>query len=200
MAPLPQPRHFDPKVGGYLGIALTIIAGFEGLYTFAYKDIVGVKTVCYGHIEGVQMGDKYTVEQCRDMLVTDLPRYEAMVNKCIHVPMPDKRKAAIVSFTYNVGGGALCKSSVARKLNAGDVRGGCDALLLYNKAGGKTVKGLVNRRQAERKLCLEEGPTNAPAPIVTPTPKPAPIVVKPAPVIAQSWPCRWFGIDCVAKG
>lgn len=140
----------------WVGIAMTIIAGFEGLYTHAYKDPVGVPTVCYGHIENVKMTDKYTKIECQEMLKADLPRYEAMVNKCIHVDLPPHRKAAIVSFTYNVGGGNLCKSSVARELNAGHVRAGCDALLKYVKAKGRTLPGLVKRRKAERELCLRE--------------------------------------------
>lgn len=150
----PKAPSFQPGTAGWIGLAVTAICGFEGLYTYAYRDVVGVKTVCYGHIEDVKMGDKYTVAECKAMLAKDLPRYEAMVQKCIHVKMPDHRHAAILSFTYNVGGAGLCKSTVARRLNAGDVQGGCDALLMWNKAGGRVIKGLDNRRRAERKLCL----------------------------------------------
>jgi lysozyme len=152
-APVEAPRTSRGKAG-YIAIAVTLICGFEGLYLHAYHDVVGVKTICYGHIEDVQMGDVATKAECQEMLADDIPRYEAMVAKAIHVPMPPHRHAAILSFTYNVGGGALAKSSVARKLNAGDVRGGCDALLLYDRAGGRVVRGLHNRRVAERKECL----------------------------------------------
>ena len=144
------------QAGGWLGIALVCVAGFEGLYTHAYRDPVGIPTICFGHIENVKMGDRLTKEQCHELLAEDLPRYNAMVQRCIKVPMPPHRHAAIVSFTYNVGGGALCKSSVARKLNAGDVQGGCDALLLYNKAKGKIFRGLQRRRAVERQMCLRE--------------------------------------------
>jgi lysozyme len=136
---------------------MTIVAGFEGLYTHAYKDSVGVTTICYGvtnYDRPVKMGDTATVAQCKEMLAEDLPRYKKMVDKCIRVSMPPYRTASMVSFVYNVGQGNLCKSSVARKLNAGDVQGGCDALLLWDKAGGRTLKGLTNRRVAERKFCL----------------------------------------------
>ena len=154
---MPQFFNSGPKKAGWGAIAVTLIAGFEGLYTYAYKDIVGVTTVCYGVTNAdrpVKMGDHYTKEECQQMLLEDLPKYDSCVLKAIHVPMPDHRHAAIDSFTFNVGCAALAKSSVARKLNAGDVKGGCDALLLYNKAGGRVVKGLVNRREAERKECL----------------------------------------------
>lgn len=145
-------------VGGGAAIALAtpLIMGFEGLYTKAYRDPVGIPTICYGHIENVKMGDKFTPAQCKELLQKDLPRYDKQVLKCIKVPMSNGTHAALISFTYNVGGGALCKSSVARKINAGDLRGGCDALLLYNKAGGRVLKGLERRRAEERKLCLSK--------------------------------------------
>ncbi len=136
---------------------MTMVSGFEGLYTHAYKDIVGVVTICYGVTNDdrkVHMGDTATVSECKGMLAEDLPRYKKMVDKCIHREMPPHRTAAMVSFVYNVGQGALCKSTVARKLNAGDVRGGCEALMMWNKAGGREIRGLTNRRTAERKECL----------------------------------------------
>ncbi len=145
--------------GAWLAIAITIVAGFEGLYTKAYKDPIGVVTICYGitnHDRPVRMGDTYTKEQCQEFLGKDLEKYKVMMEKCITVPMPPARTAAMVSFTYNVGQGNLCKSSVARKMNAGDVRGACDALLMWNKAGGRVFRGLDRRRAAERQLCLRE--------------------------------------------
>lgn len=146
----------DEKPNRAKGAALAVgmIAVFEGCYTYAYRDPVGIPTVCFGHIEDVQMGDRYTKDQCKQMLLDDLPRYQAQVDQCIHVPMPPHRQAAILSFTYNVGGGALCKSSVARGLNKGDVQGGCDALLLYRYAKGIPLPGLKTRREEERRHCL----------------------------------------------
>lgn len=153
-APTPVPGS---KAPAWLAVAITIVAAFEGLYTKAYKDPVGVTTICYGvtnHDRKVKMGDRYSKEECVQFLKEDLIKYKKMVDRCIKVDMPPHRTAALVSFTYNVGQGNLCKSSVARKLNAGDVKGGCNALLLYNKAGGKVFRGLERRRAAERELCL----------------------------------------------
>jgi lysozyme len=151
-------------------IAVAVLLTLEGTVLVGYHDRIdppGVNTVCTGHIEDVHIGDRYTRIECKDMLAKDLPRYEAMVQRCIHVPMPDYRHAAILSFTYNVGGGkpathnrpakgGLCGSSVARKLNAGDVKGGCNALLLYDRANGKIIPGLERRRKAERIMCLSD--------------------------------------------
>ncbi len=163
--PHPRPKPTVPKgppvpgskAPAWLAIAITIVAAFEGLSTKAYKDPVGVTTICYGitkYDRPVKMGDRYSKEECVQFLKEDLIKYKQMVDRCIKVELPPHRTAAMVSFVYNVGQGNLCKSSVARKLNAGDVKGGCDALLLYNKAKGKKLKGLERRRVAERELCL----------------------------------------------
>lgn len=61
---------------------------------------------------------------------------------------------ALVSWSYNVGTGAACGSTLAKKANAGDWQGACNQLRRWDKAGGKPVKGLTNRRAAETKLCL----------------------------------------------
>ena len=150
-----------PKVAqrstSWVAIAVTFISLWEGVTLVGVHfrvDPPGVNTVCYGHIEDVQIGDHYTKIECQEMLAKDIPRYDAMVSKCVQVPLPPHRHAAIVSFTYNVGGGNLCKSSVARFLNGGDVPHACDALLQYNRANGVVLPGLKKRRVAERKLCL----------------------------------------------
>ena len=153
----PAPKTIGSKAPAWLAVCVVFVAGFEGLFTKAYKDPVGVTTICYGitnHDRPVKMGDQYSKEECIQFLKDDLIKYKRMVDNCIKVEMPPHRTAAMVSFTYNVGQGALCKSSVARKINAGNVKGGCDALLLYNKAGGRVFRGLERRRAAERQLCL----------------------------------------------
>ncbi len=150
-------NKFAHGSGKYAVIAVALIASWEGLKLVGWHDRIdppGINTVCYGHIEGVKVGDRYTAGQCKNMLLNDLPRYDEMVRKCIRVPMSDGTHAALLSFTFNVGGGALCKSSVARKINAGELKSGCDALMLYTRANGKFVKGLENRRRDERRLCL----------------------------------------------
>ena len=148
--------------GGWVVVTVMCLTLWEGFMPVGLHDPIdpkGVNTVCFGHIEDVQIGDRYTKIQCQEMLANDLPRYEKMVENAIHVPMPGYRHAAILSFTYNVGGGALKKSSVARYINAGEPNKGCDALLLYDRVGSRTITGLENRRKAERKMCLN---TNEP--------------------------------------
>lgn len=142
------------KAAGWATIAVVLVGGFEGLRTVAYRDPVGIPTVCFGETRGVKMGDRHTADECRDMLAVRLDEFNDGVDRCIHVPMSDKRRAAVVSFAYNVGTGALCASTFARKLNAGDPNA-CDELLRWNRAGGIVWPGLDRRRRAERQLCRE---------------------------------------------
>lgn len=149
-----KPVH---KTVGWAALCVTIVGGFEGLATHAYPDRLayGIPTVCYGETEGVKLGDVYTPAQCADMLALKLPRYNDEISKCIHVTISDKERAAYVSFAYNVGSAGFCHSTAAKRLNAGDPKGACDALMAWNRAGGRVVAGLTRRREAERKLCLE---------------------------------------------
>lgn len=137
--------------------AVALVGGYEGLRTTAYRDVVGIPTVCFGETRGVKMGDRYSVEECQVMLGTALVEFETGMRKCLVAPdaIKDKPYTAFLSVTYNIGTGAFCGSSMARLVNAGDIRGACDALLRWNKAGGRVIAGLTRRRQEERALCLE---------------------------------------------
>ena len=152
-----------PKKAGWaavLVVLIPLVAGYEGLFLHPYYDIVHVKTVCYGETaaDHVDLSRSYTKAECEDMLGNSLPKYDAMIQKCLtkatYNALPIHRHAALVSFTYNLGGGAFCHSAIPRRLNAGDVAGGCAAILAYDHAGGRRVKGLTTRRQGEYKLCL----------------------------------------------
>lgn len=137
-------------------LAVSFVGNWEGLKLYAYKDVVGVWTACYGETKDIKRGMKFTKSQCDVMFIDSLTKHEAGMRKCLKNPdaLSDKTYVSMVSVTYNIGIGGFCGSSMARKLNAGDIRGACDSLLAWNKAGGKVVKGLTNRRQEERKLCL----------------------------------------------
>lgn len=138
-------------------IAVGIVGGFEGLRTKAYRDVVGVPTICFGETRGVKMGDTATAAECKTMLGNALVEFETGMRRCLANPdkIPDKPYVAFLSLSYNIGTGAFCKSTVVRRANAGDIRGACDAITMFNKAGGRVVAGLDRRRKEERKLCLE---------------------------------------------
>ncbi|MCC4298450.1 lysozyme [Aurantimonas coralicida] len=163
--PSPAPRSKTKSrlvVGGaataLMATVVAFVGDWEGMRHQAYIPIAGdVPTICYGSTKGVRIGDTKTKAECDALFGQELVQFEAGMRKCIRNPdaVPDEVYVAFLSASYNVGVGGFCKSSMARRLNAGDVRGACDALLLWNKSGGRVVQGLVNRRKAERKLCLE---------------------------------------------
>ena len=132
------------------------ITQFEGVRTTAYRDSVGIPTVCIGETKGVRMGQRFTLAECQAMLVERLGRdFAPAIEACVTRPMADDFYAAALSLSYNIGTGGFCRSSVVRHYNAGDRRAACNAFLLYDKAGGRVLAGLVKRRQAERALCLK---------------------------------------------
>lgn len=144
-------------VAGAMAIAL--IGDFEGIRTHAYRDVVGIPTVCFGETRGVHMGDTYTVDECKAMLGDALVEFETNMRKCLVAPdkIPDKPYVAFLSLSYNIGSGAFCKSTVRKRADAGDIRGACSAIMAWNK-GGKplhVIAGLTRRRAEERALCLE---------------------------------------------
>jgi lysozyme len=147
------------KAAAWVAICVACTGAFEGLRTVAYRDPIGIPTYCFGetlHPSGrpVQLGDKATVDECKDLLASRVVEFGDGVDKCLTRPARPNPKAAYTSLAYNIGVPAFCKSSIARKHNAGDELGACEAILLYNKAGGMTLPGLVKRRGEERKICL----------------------------------------------
>jgi lysozyme len=140
---------------GALGVCLIFVGGFEGLRQTAYRDVVGIPTICYGETKNVRMGQTATRAECDSMLVHSLVEHEDGMLKCLRVALPEKTQQAFLSFTYNVGAGAFCGSTLLRKANAGDIRGACDELLRWDKAGGVVFPGLTRRRLAERSMCLQ---------------------------------------------
>lgn len=139
-----------------LGIAAAVplVAAFEGLRQKAYLDPVSIPTVCFGTTAGVKLGQVYSVEQCENLLARDLIEANAGIDSCVHVPLQEHQRAALVSFTYNVGRRNFCGSTLARKLNNGDYTGACNELPKWVYAKGVKLPGLVKRREQERKLCL----------------------------------------------
>ncbi|HEY0220029.1 MAG TPA: lysozyme [Afipia sp.] len=157
------------KKGAALGVgAAAIVTAFlvawEGFAPVAKHEAVdppGVITWCFGRTNyddpTVKAGTRFTKEQCEAFLQESLPKYAEPLTKCItkFSEMPDARQAAFVSFSYNLGPATVCRSSAVKLLNAGKVKAACEAMMLYTRANGVVLRGLKNRREAERKLCLE---------------------------------------------
>lgn len=136
-------------------IATPFVAQYEGLRTKAYLDPIGIVTICYGETEGVELGQVHTVEQCNSMLTSKLGTFAIAVDAMVKPEVKPEVLAAFSSLAYNIGIGAFQKSSVLRLTNEGQLKEACDFMLKYNRAGGQVLKGLDNRRKAERLLCLQ---------------------------------------------
>ncbi|MBQ0313805.1 lysozyme [Providencia rettgeri] len=139
---------------GASAIALTVIAYFEGVRYEPYEDVGGVLTVCYGHTgKDIVPNKVYSKEECNELLELDFMRTKLQVDRLVKVPVNEHTKAALYSFGFNVGTGAFAKSTLLKKLNAGDQYGACEELKKWVYAGGKVWRGLVNRREAEAAIC-----------------------------------------------
>jgi len=134
---------------------LSLIKQFEGFRAQAYQDVVGVWTIGYGFTEGVTEGQHMTRAQADARLATELLRYEAAVLAACKVEPNQNQFDALVSLAWNIGPGAMAKSSVIKAHNRGDTQAAARAFGLWNKAGGKEWPGLVRRRAAEAAIYLE---------------------------------------------
>lgn len=134
--------------------ATPLVLQWEGWENKAYPDVVGVWTACAGTTRGVRPGQTFTDPQCESLAARELVEYGAAIAPCLPRELPVETRAAFISAAYNIGTSAFCGSSMSRKALAGDLRGACGALLMWTRAGGREVRGLVRRRAAEHELCV----------------------------------------------
>lgn len=112
-----------------------------------------VPTIGFGTTGGVNLGDKITPPKALGRALTDVQKFEGAIKQCVTVPLHQHEYDAYVSLTYNIGAGAFCKSTLVKKLNAGDYSGACEQILVWDKFKGKPLRGLTIRRQEEYKKC-----------------------------------------------
>lgn len=152
------------KVLTAAGLSLTaaisgafLVAPYEGKVNGTYLDPIGIVTACYGRVEpNLKLGQKFSDLECLDMLHKDLKVFAQDVDRLVVFEVPWHTKAALTSFAYNVGSGALAKSTALKKINNGDLEGGCEELTRWVYAGGKKLRGLELRRADEYKMCVGE--------------------------------------------
>lgn len=143
--------------------ALVSIAGWEtyretAYYATEHERQVGVSTIGWGTTQGVKQTDRTTPDKALVRLLADATQFEQGLRKCIgdDVQMTQGEWDAVVSWSYNVGTGAACKSTLVRKAKAGEPF--CEELLRWNKQAGRELRGLTLRRQAEYRQCMGEAP------------------------------------------
>ena len=143
---------------------LATIAGYEGYKSAAYIPVPGdVPTIGYGTTRyedgsAVKLGDRVTPERARILLQHDASAFARAVQRCAPVPMHQHEFDAFTSLAYNIGEGAFCRSTLAKKLNALDYAGACREILKWDKFQGQPLRGLTLRRQKEYQLCIGATP------------------------------------------
>lgn len=149
------------KRAAILALAVAIAIPAEGIFQRAYRDPVGILTVCYGTTKDVKLGDYRTLAQCKALLDADMLKAIDTVQRCAKRDLSATQTAAFADAVYNIGPTIVCdtkRSTLARKLQAGDVVGACNELPRWDKASVAGVMvalpGLTKRREAERALCL----------------------------------------------
>ena len=131
------------------------LAVHEGYKDEAYIPIPGdVPTIGFGTTEGVKMGDRTQPIQALQRALNDIQKFEGAIKKCVKVPLHQYEYDAYISLSYNIGAKNFCGSTLVKKLNTGDYEGACKEILRWNKANGRVIQGLVNRRQEEYQKCL----------------------------------------------
>jgi lysozyme len=132
---------------------IDLIKSFEKWKERAYLDAVGILTIGWGHV--VLKGESFiviTLEEGEQLLAKDLSKAIKSVLRNISVPLTDNQFAALVSFTFNLGGASLQRSTLRRKINRGELEDIKEEFLKWNKAGGKKLAGLAKRRLREAEL------------------------------------------------
>jgi lysozyme len=141
-----------------LELALRLIRAFEGCRLKAYQDIVGVWTICFGSTKGVGAGMVRTQTQCDLLLASEAGGFMLRVLQlCPTLAAHPQRLAAVTSFAYNLGLGALKCSTMRRKILAQQWGAAGAEFPKWDKAGGRRVRGLVIRRALERKTFEADG-------------------------------------------
>lgn len=137
--------------------AVAMVKKWEGFRHQAYLCPADVWTVGFGttRLPGgrpVKPGDTMTQGEAEEALRHDLRAFAAAVDRLITLPLVDHERAALISFTYNVGQGALERSTLRKKLNAGDRAGAAAEFRRWNQASGRVLSGLIRRRADEEAL------------------------------------------------
>lgn len=133
---------------------LNLIKQFEGFSAKAYKCPAGVWTIGYGHTKNVKPDDLITQYQASELLRFDVLSSEGVINRLVTKTLNQAQFDACVSFVFNVGSGNFQKSTLLKKINAGDYIGAANEFPKWVYANKKKFAGLVKRRQAEKDLFL----------------------------------------------
>ncbi len=143
-------RRYNPRELKPSEACVEIVQFFEGFEPDAYRDPVGIVTIGFGETENVKMGDTITLEEASAHLIKRLEEdYGYYVTSYVKVPLTQYEYDALTCFSYNLGVGALKRSTLLKLLNKGLYEEASDEFPKWSKAGGRTLKGLFRRRIGE---------------------------------------------------
>jgi lysozyme len=141
--------EYDPA------IAVHFVGQFEGCSLTAYRCPAGVLTIGFGHTgNDVYEGEAITQDEADALLADDLTTFARQIAPLVDVKVTEGQYIAMLSLAYNIGIGNFRRSSVLRLTNAGAKLQAAQSFLLWNRAGGQVLKGLVRRRKAESREYL----------------------------------------------
>lgn len=135
-------------------LGLVGIAAHEGFSDKAYQDVVGIWTIGFGTTKDVKPADKIDPVKALQRKAEDIVKFEGAIKQCVTAPLHQYEYDAYVSLAYNIGPSAFCNSTLVKRLNQQDYAGACKEILRWNRAGGRVVKGLAVRREAEYRQCI----------------------------------------------
>ncbi len=139
---------------------IDLIKKWEGFRAEAYRDPVGIWTIGYGTTAragvGIEpkAGMKITEAEAERYLRKSVEKFADAIRPHITAPINQNQFGAFVSLAYNIGPGAFIESTALRRFNDGDIHGAAEAMKWWNKAGGRVLRGLVNRREDEVRLFM----------------------------------------------
>ena len=146
----PRPRFYKVEKTMIISTAgVDLLTHFEGLRLEAYQDSVGVWTIGYGHTKGVTPSMKITESQANNLLKTELIEYQNYINEMVEVKLSQCQFDALVCWVYNLGPTYFKNSTLLTLLNQEVKFQIPKQIRRWNRAGGKVLKGLVRRREAE---------------------------------------------------
>lgn len=121
----------------------------EGTKNVVYSDVVGISTVCTGHVTKERVGTYVAPDVCSTLLREDTGAASRGVQRAVRVPISQSQFDSLVSLAFNVGTSAVEHSTLVRKLNAGDCHGAAEQFLVWDMAGGRHIASLRARRVRE---------------------------------------------------
>lgn len=138
---------------------LGFIKRWEGVVKRVYLDPIGLPTVGVGHLvrpeDNLRVGQTVSEAKIDKFLEGDLKDAIEAVNSQVTVPLSNGQCIALISFVFNLGVANFKRSTLLRLLNSGDKKEAAEEFVKWNRAGGRVLRGLTNRRLAEKALFLK---------------------------------------------